>query len=154
MLSSKVCVIIMAAIGLFIGYKVFDKILFPIIVNKRTKKVEVNPKWLTPKFQKEYYGFQDIDIILVEDPFNCVPRFRKTKENRYELLISNDTSIKDADDVAAMALLGKIKLKYGLFFPEKPLYWQSILCYMLDGGEIKQEDTKWENKEKDNKPID
>ena len=134
------------------GYIIFDRIIFPKIVEKRTKYIEVNPKWITPKLQKEYYGFQDIDIILVEDPFGCVPRFRETKNNRYELLISNDTSVKDIDGVAHLALAGKIKMKDGLWFPEKPPYWLSILCYMLDGGDIKQEATSWE--EKDKKPID
>ena len=154
MLSNEACIIIIAVISLYTGYKIFDRILFPIMVNKLTKYVEMNPEWITPKLRKEYYGFYDIDIILVNDPLGCVPRFKKTKDKRFQLLISEDTSVKDIEDVGRLALATKIKIEYGLWFPEKPLHWLSILCYMLDGGDIKQESTRWEEVEKDKKPID
>jgi hypothetical protein len=35
-------------------------------------------------------------------------------------------------------------VKYGVLFQDKPIHWLSILCYMLDGGDIKQEATSWE----------
>ena len=146
MLSIEACVVIIVILVLYLCYKLFDRVLFPIIVEKRTKKIEKNPKWIVDKLRSEYYGFSDLDIILVEGPFNCLPRFKEAEGNRYELLISNDTSTKDVDDIARIALVGKIKMKYGLWFPEKPIYWLSILCYMLDGGDIKQEATSWEEK--------
>ena len=149
MLNNEVCYVILGLIALFICYRLFDRVLFPIIVEKRTKEIEKNPKWIVDKLRSEYYGFSDLDIILVEDPLGCVPRFKETKDHRIQLLISNDTLTKDVDDVARLALVGKIKLKYGLWFPDNPLHWLSILCYMLDGGDIKQEAVSWEEKNKE-----
>lgn len=149
MLSNEVCAVIIGIIALIIGYKLFDRVLFPIMVNKSTKEIEKNPKWIVDKLRSEYYGFSDLDIILVDDPFGMVPRFRETKHHQLQLLISNDTLTKDVDDIARIALVGKIKLKYGLWFPDKPLHWLSILCYMLDGGDIKEEATSWEKKNKE-----
>ena len=154
MFSEEVCVILAILIGLFLGWKIFSKLLFPILVNKSTKDIEVNPEWITPKLREKYYGLHDIDIVLVDDPFGCIPRFRETKSKRLQLLISDDTSVKDIDDVARVALAGKLKLKYGIWFPDKPVFWLSILCYMLDGGDIHEEAVSWKEKEKDNKPID
>ena len=67
----------------------------------------------------------------------------KDKE-RIELWIPNDIPIRNLESLAKIALLGKIKIRYGIYFPEKPIYWLSILCYMLDGGDIKQESVTWE----------
>jgi hypothetical protein len=100
MLSNEACIVIIGILVLYLCYKLFDRVLFPIIVEKRTKVIEKNPKWITDKLRSEYYGFFDIDVILVEDSFNCLPRFKEVKGNRYELLISNDTSTKDVDDIA------------------------------------------------------
>lgn len=119
-------------------------IILPKLVTKSMKEIEVNPKWIMSK--ANYYGFQDIDIILTESRLGGLPCSRVTKENRFQLLIPNDTLTKDADEVVRLALLGKIYIKHNLFFPDKPTHWLSILCYMLDGGDIKEEAASWERK--------
>lgn len=126
--------------------QLFKFLLLPKLIEKTTKEIEKNPKWIASKIN--YYGFHDIDIILATGPDFALPRLRISKENRYELLVSNDISTKEVDDIIRLALLGKIQVKYGLFFPDKPLHWLSILCYMLDGGDIKEEATSWEAKNK------
>ena len=124
-------------------------------MKKGMKELEKNPKWITSNIHEQYYGFYDIDIILVDSKYGGLPYVRMVKSTQHmEFLIPNDTSIKDVDDIAKQALNAKLKLKYGFYFPDKPAYWLAILCYMLDGGDIKQSATKWEKVEKDNKPID
>ena len=113
-------------------------IIFPKIIFKSMKEIERNPKWITSKLQ--YYGFDDIDIVLCESKWGMLPRFRAGKDNRLELWIDNDTSTRDVDDVGHLALCGKVKAKYGLWFPDKPTYWLSILLYTLDGGNIEMKD--------------
>ena len=125
----------LVVIGIKIGY-LFMQLIFPKIAEKRVKEIEKNPKWLTPKLKKEYYGFDDIDIILAESSYPILPFFRVSKENRFELLIPNDTTTREIDTVAKFALAGKIKVKYNLLYLDKSVYWLSILCYMLDGGDI------------------
>jgi hypothetical protein len=123
---------------------IYKKWLFPKLVALDTKEIEKNPKWITNK-SKDYYGFTDIDFILVESKiFDALPRLRITKDHRFQLLLSTDTLTKDVDDIIKVALSGKIYVKYGVFFPDKSIHWLSILCYMLDGGDIKQEATSWE----------
>ena len=61
-------------------------------------------------------------------------------------MIPNDTLTKDAEEVVRLALVGKIYIKHNLFFPDKPTHWLSILCYMLDGGDINEVATSWEKK--------
>lgn len=136
--------ILLGIMFVYACYRTFDRHIFPMLVERKTKNIEKNPKWITPKLQKEYYGFKDIDIIVVEDPFNCVPRYRISKENhnRLELLISEDITTNDIEYIAQVALAGKIKIKYGLWFPDKPAYWLSVLCFMLDGGNIQLTDKK------------
>lgn len=120
-------------------------IILPKIIVKSMKEIETNPKWIISK--ANYYGFHDIDIILTKSKYGGLPCTRVTKENRFQLLIPEDTLTKDAEEVVRLALLGKICMKYNLFFPDKPTHWLSILCYMLDGGDIKEEATSWkENK--------
>lgn len=55
--------------------------------------------------------------------------------------------MKDIEDIGRLALATKIKIKCGLWFPEKPLYWLSIICYMLDGGDIHMTDTSYKRNE-------
>jgi hypothetical protein len=132
--------------GIYLLYKLFNKVIAPWIIHKRTKEIEKNPKWITPKLQEQYYGFEDIDIIIVDSPLGMIPRFEVAKDNnRLKLLIPEDTSVKDIDDIARLALAGKLKIKYGVWYPEKTTQWLSILNYMLDGNDIKIEATKWEN---------
>lgn len=132
--------------------KLWKLIIFPKIVEKTTKEVEKNPKWITPKLRTTYYGFSNIDIITANSSIGALPRFRlapkknKKEETRLELLIPEDTSVNDIDKIAALALRGKINIFYGLMTPDKPAYWLAILLYMLDGGDIKQEAISWEDK--------
>ena len=134
---------------LALAWVVFDRVIFPHMVYNGMKETSRNPKWITSQLQ--YYGFGDIDIVLCESKWGMLPHFRMTKNDKFELWVDNETSVKDVDDIGRLALAGKIKTLYGLWFPEKPIYWLSILCYMLDGGDIKMESVKWEENKK---PLD
>lgn len=127
-----------AIASLYVLAVVFNKIIFPIIVHYSMKETDRNPKWIRSKLQ--YYGFEDIDIVLCDCKWDVLPRFKVSKDNRLELWIDNDTPARDVNDIGHLALCGKIKAKYGLWFPDKPIYWLSILLYMLDGGEIEVRD--------------
>ena len=134
-------VIVLGAIsGLCLAWELFNRIIFPKMVYHGMKEIDRNPKWITSKLQ--YYGFDDIDIVLCESKWGMLPRFRAGKDNRLELWIDNDTSTRDVDDVGHLALCVKVKAKYGLWFPDKPTYWLSILLYMLDGGDVNMIDKK------------
>ena len=147
----KLVPLISAILGAYLAWNIFNKIIFPKMVYHGMKEIERNPKWITSQLQ--YYGFNDIDIVLCESKWGMLPRFRAGKENRVELWIDKDTSTKDAEEMGRLALVGKVQAKYGLWFPEKPLHWLSILCYMLDGGDIRMESVSWEEKE-NKKPLD
>ena len=133
---------------LYITYGFLKKVIFPWIVDKRTVDIEKNPKWIISKLQDKYYGFNDIDIITVDSPLGWIPRFRldKYKKDRLQLLISEDVSINDLDAIAQLALAGKIRIKYDLWYPEKPAHWLAILNFMLDGGDVNTEMTKLKEK--------
>ena len=121
-----------------VSYHLFASIILPILVKKGTKLIEKNPKWIMSE-TSAYYGFQDIDFMMVESRFEITPRFRiNDKTNRFELLLPNDIPANYSDDIVRLALAAKLKLKYNLFFPEKSTYWLSVLCYLLDGGNIEQ----------------
>lgn len=132
----------------YISSRIFKRFIFPKLIESDTKELERNPKWIMGELNKnKYYGFQDIDIILAETKlFYSLPRFRVTKNNRYELWISNDTTTREVDNILRFAIISKIYVKYGLFFPDEPLHWLSILCYMLDGGDINEAATVFEEK--------
>ena len=148
MISADLIILISVIIGIGALWNMFDKIIFPWIINIRTSDIDLNPKWIISE-AKHYYGFSDIDFVIVESPLGMTPRFRISKnKKRLQLLIDNDTTTNDINDILHVALVGKLKLNYGLWFPDKPLYWLSILCYMLDGGDIKEESTSWENVDK------
>lgn len=153
MLWYNIKIWIIGVLSVYLGSSLYKYLLHPFIVNKCTKDIEVNPKWITPKLQSEYYGFNDMDIVVAESKLNNLPRFRITKDHRLQLLISNDTSTKDIEEVARIALLGRLKIKHNLWYPDKPTHWLSILNFMLDGGDIRQEETSWEKKQ-DKKPVD
>lgn len=131
--------IILASIIIFIMCKIFIHIVFPKIIYASMKEVERNPRWITSQLQS-YYGLNDIDIVLYESKLNALPYVRIGKQKQLELWITNNTSTKDVENVGQVALALKIKCKYNLWFPDKPLYWLSILCYMLDGGDIQMTD--------------
>ena len=136
----------------YIATRAFKLFVRPAILDMDTKEIERNPKWIVDKVKGVYYGFHDIDFILAESNiFSSLPRFKISKTDRYELWLPSDISIKDVDEIVRLALVGKIQAKYGLIFRDKSLNWLSILCYMLDGGDINMID---QPVEKDKKPID
>lgn len=93
--------------GFIIGY-ILIRTVFPIIVEKTTKVVEKNPKWITPKIREKYYGLSDIDIVTVKSPIGSLPRFHlEKKQNRLELLIPEDLSVNAIDEIARLALIRK-----------------------------------------------
>lgn len=132
---------------LYVSSRIYKKFIFPRLIEYDTKEIERNPKWIMKNIKSNYYGFHDVDIILAETKLFCsLPRFRITKNDRYELWVSNDTTTREVDDILRLALVGKIYIKHNLFFPDKPIHWLSILCYMLDGGDINECATKFEEK--------
>lgn len=133
-------IILLIACSSYLIWDIFNKIIFPKMVRHGMKEVERNPKWIMSKLQ--YYGFDDIDIILCKSKWGMLPSFRASKNNRLELWIDDDTSTKDVDDIGRLALSLKVKVKYGLWFPDKPIHWLSILLYMLDGGNVEMKNKK------------
>lgn len=133
----------------YMGIQIFKRFVYPRMIEADTKEVERNPKWIMGLENAKTYGFQDIDIILAETKvFMSLPRMKITKQDRYEFWISNDTLTKDADEVLRLALMGKVAIKYGMVFYDKPIHWLSILCYMLDGGDIVEAATRFEENKK------
>lgn len=129
--------------------KLFKEVILPKIVKKKTIEIETNPKWIKSKVENKY-GFQDIDFILARSPFNNLPYMRvveKDKKTRFQFILSEDTSVNDVDEIARLAIAEKIYVKYNLAYMDKPLFWLSILCYMLDGGDINETKTAWSNKD-------
>lgn len=143
-----ICMIILCISMFYMGHIIFKRFILPKLIDIGTKELEKNPKWLIPQLRETYYGFHDIDIIVAESTnlFSILPRFRLAKNDRYELWIPDDITTKDVDIVAQLALMGKINVKYGLFYENKSTYWLSIMCFMLDGGDVTQA-AKLEKKE-------
>ena len=140
-ISTDLAYIILFLISMYAFSRLYRYVIFPKILEKTTKEIDRNPQWITKELHSKYYGFADIDFITAENSLGALPRFRASKDkNKLEFLISEDTSIRDLEKIGQIALVGKIKIKYGLFFPDKPLHWLSILCFMLDGGEVSVKD--------------
>lgn len=142
-LSTDVACIILMVIVLYAFHKLWRYIIFPKIIEKSTKEIEKNPKWITSEL-KQYYGFADIDFITAENPMGALPRFRVPKGDnaRLEMLVPDDISTREVENIGRLALVGKIKIKYGLFFPDKPIAWLSILLFMLEGGDVAVKDVE------------
>ena len=51
--------ILLGIMFVYACYRTFDRHIFPMLVERKTKNIEKNPKWITPKLQKEYYGFKE-----------------------------------------------------------------------------------------------
>lgn len=141
----EICIIIVTGLGILLLYEIFNKKITPWLIEKLTTDIEKNPEWIMSELQNKYYGFKDLDIIIVDSLLGIIPRFRLEKgSHQLQFLIPEDVSSRDIDDIAQLALAGKIKIKYGVWYPDKPTQWLSILNYLLDGGDIKIEATKWE----------
>ncbi|MBR2493767.1 MAG: hypothetical protein IKB64_09975 [Paludibacteraceae bacterium] len=144
----SLCYVVLNLCSLYCVYTLVKIFVYPKILDLFTTEIERNPSWLAEKLRSEYYGYNDIDFILCECSLCRTPRFRVLKNSdRLELLIPNDFTIWDRDKIAKIALMGKIKIKHGLLVQDKPVYWLSIFCYLLDGGDINVSETKWEEKD-------
>ena len=111
--------------------RLFFKHIFPKILEYNMTEVERNPKWFISRLP--YYGFHDIDFVLAQSKYGTLPRFRLGKNNKLEFWIPYDTSVSEIESIGRLALIGKIKCRYGLLYADKSLVWLSTLCYMLDG---------------------
>lgn len=137
-------------------------IILPKIIEKTTIIIEKNPKWITPKLRLNYYGFSNIDIIIVKSFIGTLPRLNIVKKNkkaepRLEILISEDTPVNDIDKIAQLALRGKLYIFHGVATPNKSADWLSFLLYILDGGNINDiiyKSWKDRNDMKDKRPVD
>ena len=136
---------------IYITLRFINRTGFPILINMLTKELDKNPKWITSKLKNNYYGFEDIDFITAECSMRALPRFRVSKSNphRLEFLVPNDASVDDVELLGKLALMGKLKLKYGLFISDEPLDWLSKMCFILDNKNVIKE-----MKILDKKPID
>jgi hypothetical protein len=127
-------------------WDIFNKLIFPIIIEHTTTELDRNPKWATSRLEK-YYGFYDVDMVICESKFGILPRIRANKVNKkFELLIPNDIPVENIEEIGRCVLAAKIRTKYGLWYPEKPIEWLSIMCYLLDGGDIQMSNVSWEEK--------
>lgn len=143
------CYLGLTLCSIYAFYHIIKVVVFPNILNLFTKVKETNPDWLAGKLRSQYYGFNDIDFIICECPIYNAPRFRLTKDmSRIQFLVPTGMTVWDREKLAKIALIGKIKIRYDVDTSfNKPIEWLSILCYMLDGGDINISETKWvENK--------
>lgn len=110
--------------------------------------LEKNPKWLLPELRSQYYGFHDIVIYVVKNTYiSSINLHYHTALKCLEVFIPEYEAVpRDIDDIAKFILAGKIFLQHKIRITDKPVYWLSILCYMLDGGEVRQSQVQWEKK--------
>lgn len=138
MTEKQILLSLIIACVIYTMYKIFDHIIFPKMIYNGMKETDRNPKWIMSKLS-QYYGFNEVDIVLCTSKWGMLPCMREGKE-KLELWIDEDTPTSDVNDIGIMALAGVLKMKYGILDLDKPIYWQSILLYMLDGGEIEMKD--------------
>lgn len=141
-ISTDLAYVILFIISAYAFSRLYRYVIFPKIIEKTTTEFDKNPKWITNELHSKYYGFADIDFITANNTVGHLPRLRVAKDDktRLEMLIPHDIETREVEAIGQLALVGKIKVKYGLFFPDKPLHWLSILCFMLDGGEVNVKD--------------
>lgn len=143
------CYLGLSLCSIYALYNIVKVYIFPKLLDLLTTVKETNPDWLANRLRSQYYGFNDIDFIICECPIWNIPRFRMDKNTkRLQLLIPDDVSVWNREKIAKIALIGKIRIRYEINpSTDKPIEWLSILCYMLDGGDINISETKWvENK--------
>ena len=140
MISTRIILVaIITMMSLYLLWSLCRQILYPIIIRLGLREVSRNPIWVNNEI-RTYYGFEDIDIVLCESLWGGLPHLRTSKDKtKLELWIPNDTPMDDINYYGRLALASKLKINYGLWFPEKSLPWLSIVCYMLDGGDVKYE---------------
>lgn len=148
MLIERLLYITLTLCSMYTIYTIVKTFVYPRVLDLFTKEIERNPSWLTDKLRSEYYGFNDIDIIISHCPICNVPRFRVGKNDNLELFVPEDYSVWTRDRIAQIALMGKIHIRYGISVgASKPVYWLAILCYMLDGGDINVSGISWEKRQ-------
>ena len=160
MIMSKVWIILFCVWSMIMIAKLYIELIRPVLIKKTTtKELERNPKWLKSELTSQYYGLDDIDIVIVENQKFKTPmevRVVKSSKKLEVLLPSYVVNTRDIELIAKLLLITKISTKIspqvGMLYVNKPSWWLSILNYMLDGGNINQSAVKWE--EKDKKPID
>ena len=139
MSTKTIAIAIVTTISLYLLWRLYKRVLYPIILQSGMREISRNPTWVNNRI-RTYYGFEDIDIVLCESLWGGLPHLRvATNKSKLELWIPNDVSVDDIDYYGRLALSAKLKINYGLWFPEKSLPWLSIVCYMLDGGDVKYE---------------
>lgn len=141
----KLLIALLIIVIFIIEWKIFNKTLAPILIQKGLTEIARNPKWITSRLHEEYYGFDDVDIILCESKWGVLPYFH-INHKRIEVWVSNNTSIDEVEALGHLILCSRLKVEYGLWYTGKPLYWLSLLLYMLDGGDMKVEE-KIKNKQ-------
>ena len=157
---SKLLFAISCGFVFYMSVKLYMDVIRPYQIKKSIKVVKKNPEWLIPALRSHYYGLDDVDILLVESKHKIAPQFQLNVikkdekagllEMRLELLLPSTVTIAEIDEIAKIALIGKICTKVnpqvGMTYANKPTYWLSILCYMLDGGSINQSAVSWNDK--------
>lgn len=139
-IDNRIIAALLLVIYLRILLYVFKHWIKPSLETRSMKEVDRNPKWVTKQITS-YYGFEDIDFVLFDSNMVDSPRLKTNKtRDRLELWLPCDTLTKDIPELSRLALACKIHTRHGVWCPDKPIYWLSVLCFMLDGGEIKMED--------------
>lgn len=110
-------------------------VVIPRMERRAAIEVGRNPKWIIS--QLPYYGFYDVDFVLFKSKLNTMPHFRLNKnKDRIEMWLPEDVTTQDIPELGRLALAGKLNAKYDVWYPDKPIHWLSVLCFMLDGGDI------------------
>lgn len=144
-MSIEVAATILAVIITYALYQLWKYWIHPAILDSKTKKLETNPKWITDILYK-FYGFQDIDFVVVKCSISDSPRFQVSTKNRLTFLVPENITSDQVEEIGRIALIGKLNIKHQLFYPDKHILWLSILCYLLDGHDIAMSDAAFEVK--------
>lgn len=135
MINIKILFIAVAYVLLsYIISKIFTRYIFPKIAERNMIEICRNPKWFVSRLSG-YYGFQDIDFVLAKSKYGMLPRFRLGETKKLELWIPYDIETRCVEELAKLALIGKLHIKYKVSYPNKSLQWLSTLCFMLDGND-------------------
>ena len=151
----EVLLIILAWFIIYIAGKWIIQHIAAFIRKHDIKEVSRNPEWIMKNVRDEYYGFQDIDIVTADSRFNNLPCFRvydNGEQIQYELLIPSNAPADSAELTLKIALIAKMQMKHGLNpnsyqYLDKSLLWLSILCYLLDGKDIKETAVSWDERQ-------
>ena len=144
-ISTEIAAFILASITTYALYQLWKYWIYPAILDAKTKDLETNPKWITDILYK-YYGFHDIDFVVVDNPIYDSPRFQVSAKERLTFLVPKEITSDQVEEIGRVALIGKLNIKHQLLYTDKPILWLSILCYLLDGHDISMADASFEVK--------